>query len=115
MNCQFQAHSALNAGPRLSLSFVFDGNWLRVRCQEDHDLGYEMLKHFTELVAARLDATRLQLLDLYSVDEHTASREDIIPFCQVLSRIAEHPINRIEELLPWNLSQGSTEDSSRAA
>jgi len=33
----------------------------------------------------------------------------------VLSRIADHPINRIEELLPWNLAAESPEGSSRAA
>jgi len=44
-----------------------DGNWLRAKCEEDHDLGYEMLKRLIDLIASRLDATRLQLLDIYSV------------------------------------------------
>lgn len=52
---------------RRTQALVLDGNWLRAKCQEDRDLGYEILKRFVELIAARLDATRLQLLDLYAV------------------------------------------------
>jgi len=34
---------------------------------------------------------------------------------EVLSRIAEHPINRIEELLPWNLAAEQPAESTHAA
>jgi len=47
-------------------AFLLDADALRAKCQEDHDLGYEMLKRFTDIIVARLDATRLQLLDLYN-------------------------------------------------
>jgi CRP/FNR family cyclic AMP-dependent transcriptional regulator len=46
-------------------ALVFDGQCLRAKCEEDCRLGYEMLKRFTAVITERLDATRLQLLDIY--------------------------------------------------
>jgi CRP/FNR family cyclic AMP-dependent transcriptional regulator len=46
-------------------ALVFDGKCLRKKCEEDHHLGFEMLKRFSSVITARLDATRLQLLDIY--------------------------------------------------
>lgn len=42
-----------------------DGACLRKKCEEDHHLGYELLKRFTQIITDRLEATRLQLLDVY--------------------------------------------------
>ena len=49
-------------------ALVFDGKCLRAKCEEDPRLGYEMLKRFATIITARLDATRLQLLDIYGRD-----------------------------------------------
>lgn len=38
---------------------------LRDKCEADHDLGYEMMKRFVPILLQRLQATRLQLLDVY--------------------------------------------------
>ena len=43
----------------------FDGVCLRTKCSEDHDLGYEMMARFAAIMTQRLQATRLQLLDVY--------------------------------------------------
>jgi len=45
---------------------ALDGTCLRGKCEADHDLGYELLKRFSVVIARRLEATRLQLLDVYS-------------------------------------------------
>jgi CRP/FNR family transcriptional regulator, cyclic AMP receptor protein len=38
---------------------------LREKCEADHDLGYEMMKRFMPILIERLQATRLQILDVY--------------------------------------------------
>ena len=48
-------------------AIALDGKCMREKCEENHDLGYEVLKRFAQDVDQRLGATRLQLLDVYAV------------------------------------------------
>jgi CRP-like cAMP-binding protein len=48
-------------------AIALDGKCLRTKCEQNHDLGYELLKRFAHIVDQRLEATRLQLLDVYAV------------------------------------------------
>jgi len=47
-------------------AIALNGGILRDKCREDHDLGYEVFRRVADVLAHRLEATRLQLLDLYS-------------------------------------------------
>jgi CRP-like cAMP-binding protein len=49
----------------LTRAIALDGKCLRTKCEADHDLGYELLKRFAQLILDQLQATRLQLLDVY--------------------------------------------------
>ena len=46
-----------------------DGACLRGKCEKDTTLGYEFMRRFNQLVVERLEATRMQLLDLYGDDD----------------------------------------------
>ncbi len=43
----------------------FDGACLRGKCEADHELGYQLMRRFAASLIERLQATRLQLLDVY--------------------------------------------------
>lgn len=51
----------------LTRAIALDGKCLRTKCEEDHDLGYQLVKRFAHIIMQRLQATRLQLLDVYGV------------------------------------------------
>lgn len=44
---------------------ALDGKCLREKCEKNSDLGYELLKRLVTVFTDRLEATRLQLLDIY--------------------------------------------------
>jgi CRP-like cAMP-binding protein len=39
----------------------FDAEWLREKCEQDHELGYHLLRHLVTVVAERLASTRRRL------------------------------------------------------
>ncbi len=48
-----------------------DGVCLRAKCEADPRLGYQLMRRFAALATTRLQATRLQLLDVYGhANEH---------------------------------------------
>jgi CRP/FNR family transcriptional regulator, cyclic AMP receptor protein len=50
-------------------AFALDGKCLRKKFEADRDFGYEMLKRLTQVLEDRLEATRLQLLDIYGTSK----------------------------------------------
>jgi CRP/FNR family transcriptional regulator, cyclic AMP receptor protein len=48
-------------------AIALDGICLRTKGEEDHDLGYQLVKRVAQIMMQRLQATRLQLLDVYNV------------------------------------------------
>lgn len=50
----------------LTRAIALDGKCLRNKCEQNHDLGYELLKRFSQILERRLQSTRVQLLDVYA-------------------------------------------------
>ncbi len=47
-------------------AFALDGKCLRAKCEEDHDLGYALMKQVAQITTQRLHATRHQMLDIHA-------------------------------------------------
>jgi CRP-like cAMP-binding protein len=48
-------------------AIALDARCLRGKCEADHDLGYHLMRHVSELLVRRLQAARMQLMDLYRI------------------------------------------------
>ena len=49
----------------LTRAIMIDAKCLRQKSEEDHHLGYELMKRFMPILVERLQTTRLQILDVY--------------------------------------------------
>ena len=49
----------------LTRAIAMDASCLRGKCEADHDLGYDMMKRFMPVLIQRLNAIRMQVLDVY--------------------------------------------------
>lgn len=49
----------------LTRAIALDGKCLRNKCQEDHSLGYDLLSRLLPIIGQRMEATQIQLLDIY--------------------------------------------------
>jgi len=49
----------------LTRALAFDAKCLRDKCDDDTKLGYDLMKRFARIMMERLNAARLQLLDIY--------------------------------------------------
>ena len=50
---------------------AFNALCLRGKCDANHDLGYELVKRFSQVIVERLQATRLALMDVYNTNPAT--------------------------------------------
>jgi CRP/FNR family transcriptional regulator, cyclic AMP receptor protein len=58
---QYEAHAV-----EFTRTISFDARCLRAACEDDHDLGYELMQRFAKILMRRLHDARLQMLDVYS-------------------------------------------------
>jgi len=49
----------------LTRAIALDGKCLRQKCEEDAELGFELLKRFSQVMVEHLQAARFQLLNVY--------------------------------------------------
>lgn len=62
--CHFDARAQT-----LVRAMALDGVCLRGKCERDPAMGYELMRRFAQVVIRRLEATQLQLMDLYAVHD----------------------------------------------